>query len=104
MLLNAFHQGMASRRSVGDRTADRFQEETPVGLDQLLMIRLAQKLGAAPEKLRGSDGERISNQRPVAEEAANSSPKTFVVSFANMRASCRATLLWSFWNPAWRSD
>jgi hypothetical protein len=26
---------------------DRFQEETPVGLDQLLMIRLAQQLGAA---------------------------------------------------------
>jgi hypothetical protein len=35
------------------------------------MIRLAQKVGAAPDKLRGSEGERISNQRPIAEKAAS---------------------------------
>ena len=70
VLLKAFHQGMIRDGPLGDRTADRFQEETPVGLDQLLMIRLAQQIGAAPDKLRGSEGERISNQRPIAEEAA----------------------------------
>jgi hypothetical protein len=61
VLLKAFHQGMVRDGPLADRTADRFQEETPVGLDQLLMIRLAQQLGAAPEKLRGSEGERIPN-------------------------------------------
>ena len=34
------------------------------------MIRLAQQLGAAPDKLRGSEGERISNQRPIAKKAS----------------------------------
>lgn len=71
VLLKAFHQGIMREGPLSDRTADRrFQEEIPVGLDQLLIIRLAQKLGEAPEKLRGREGERISNQRPVAEQAA----------------------------------
>jgi hypothetical protein len=35
----------------------------------MLMIRLAEQLGAAPDKLRGGEGERISNQRPIAERA-----------------------------------
>jgi hypothetical protein len=70
VLLKAFHQGLVREGPLGDRTADRFQEDKEVGLDQLLMIRLAQQLGAAPDKLRGSEGERISNQRPVAEQAA----------------------------------
>jgi len=70
VLLKAFHQGLVRDGPLSDRTADRFREETPVGLDQLLTIRLAQQLGAAPDKLRGSEGERISNQRPVAEQAA----------------------------------
>ena len=55
---------------LSSRASDRFEEETPVGLDQLLMIRLAQQLGAAPDKLRGGEGEQISNQRPIAEKAA----------------------------------
>lgn len=70
VLLKAFHQGVVREGPLGDRTADRFKEETPVGLDQLLMIRLAQQLGMAPDKLRGSEGERISAQRPIAEQAA----------------------------------
>ena len=73
VLLRAFHQGVVRRHEKGEfssRTSDRFEEETPVGLDQLLMIRLAQQLGAAPDKLRGREGERISNQRPIAERAA----------------------------------
>lgn len=73
VLLLPFHRGVAQRDEVGklgNRTSDQFQEEEAVGLDQLLMIRLAQRLGAAPDKLRGSEGERISNQHPIAEKAA----------------------------------
>ncbi len=70
LLLQAFHQGVVHEGPLGSRTADRFREEDSVGLDQLLMIRLAQALGAAPDKLRGEGGERISNQRPIAERAA----------------------------------
>lgn len=70
LLLKAFHQGTVREGPLGSRTADRFRDEEPVGLDQLLMIRLAQALGAAPDKLRGSEGERISNQRPIAERSA----------------------------------
>lgn len=70
VLLKAFHQGMVREGPLSDRTADRFREEEEVGLDQLLMIRLAQSLGSAPDKLRGGSGEQISNQRPIAERAA----------------------------------
>lgn len=70
VLLRAFHQGVLREGLLADRTADRFREETPVGLDQLLMVRLAQHLGAPPDKVRGGDGERISNQRPISEKAA----------------------------------
>lgn len=69
VLLSAFHQGVSRKGEMGSRTADRFDEETPVGLDQLLMIRLAQQLGEAPDKLRAGGGHQISNQRPIAEKA-----------------------------------
>ena len=87
VLLSAFHQGVAREGPLSDRAADRFREETPVGLDQLLMIRLAQQLGAAPDKLRGGDGEKISNQRPVAEGAAehfSEDIRRFVRSYAGV--------------------
>lgn len=70
VLLKAFHQGLVVRHGPLGRTSDRFEERTAVGLDQLLMIRLAEQLKEAPDKLRGKDGERISNQRPIAEQAA----------------------------------
>jgi len=70
VLLRAFCQGVTRGGELGSRTADRFNEQAEVGLDQLLMIRLAQNLGAAPEKLRGGEGERVPNQRPIAEKAA----------------------------------
>ncbi len=70
VLLKAFHQGVEREGPLSDRAADHFKEETLVGVDQLLMIRLAQQLTAAPDKLRGGEGERISNQRPVSERAA----------------------------------
>ncbi len=70
VLLQAFSQGIRQNEPLADRRADRFVEGTPVGLDQLLMIRLAQQLGEPPDKLRGDGGERISNQRPIAERAS----------------------------------
>lgn len=87
VLLQAFSQGVTRRGELGSRTSDRFEEETLVGLDQLLMIRLAQQLGEAPDKLRGGDGERISNQRPIAEKAArdfSEDIRRFVRSYADL--------------------
>lgn len=52
-------------------TSDRFDEAAPVGLDQLLTIRLAQECGSAPERTRGQGGASpIPNQRPIAARAA----------------------------------
>ncbi len=70
VLLKPFHEGIRIEGERASRTSDRFDETAQVGLDQLLMIRLAQQLEAAPDKLRGSEGERISNQRPIADKAA----------------------------------
>ena len=70
VLLGAFSQGVTREGSLGDWASDRFKEAHTVGLDQLLMIRLAQQLKAAPDKMRGREGGPISNQRPIAEQAA----------------------------------
>ncbi len=75
LLLKVFHKGVVQVERKGElssRKSDRFDESAEVGIDQLLMIRLAQQLGEAPDKLRGkaSGGDRISNQRPIAELAA----------------------------------
>jgi hypothetical protein len=51
------------------------------------MIRLAEQLGATPDKLRGGEGERISNQRPIAEKAArdfSDDIRRFVRSYADI--------------------
>lgn len=70
LLLRAFSHGVSRRGMHGDYTADRFDEECDsVGLDQLLQVRMATKLGSAPQELRGSGGARISNQRPISERA-----------------------------------
>jgi hypothetical protein len=71
VLLRAFSAGVSREGELGSRTSDRFSEESQVGLDQLLTIRLSQAIGAAPDKLRGSDGEKVSNQRPIAEKSAS---------------------------------
>ena len=71
VLLRAFRQGIELDGPLGDRTSDRFVEaDESIGLDQLLMIRLARQLCRAPEKLHGKDKESVSNQRPVAERAS----------------------------------
>lgn len=72
VLLAAFSPGVAHLGStLGDLASDKFNEEdTSVGLDQLLMVRLGQQLRAAPDKMRGKEGSSISNQRPIAENTA----------------------------------
>lgn len=71
LLLEAFSQGIKRRTHAADRGPDPFDErDDSVGLDQLLMIRLAQQLGTAPDKLRGKESAQISNQQPIAEQAA----------------------------------
>ena len=71
VLLGAFSQGVTRRGASNDLASDKFEDEDDsVGLDQLLMIRLAQQLGRAPEKNRDKEGSSISNQRPIAEQAA----------------------------------
>lgn len=74
LLLKAFEQGMKHSKSeiaLSSRTSDHFDESTVIALDQLLMVRLAQKIGSAPDKIKGSaNADRISNQRPIAERAA----------------------------------
>ena len=87
LLLRAFNQGVTQRGELGSRTADSFDEQTRVGLDQLLMVRLAQQLKAAPNKARGGQVEEISNQRPIAEKAAehfSEDMRRFVRSYADV--------------------
>ncbi len=107
VLLRAFNKGIGVSGEMSSLTSDIFNEETPVGVDQLLMIRLAQKVGEAPDKLRGSEGERISNQRPIVEKASrqfSEDIRRFVRSYAesiprqalvNMLESCMAVGLTS---------
>jgi hypothetical protein len=73
VLLRVFHKGVVREGHFHTQTSDKFDETADAGLDQLLMIRLAQCLGQAPDKLRGKaeGGEQISNQRPISELAAH---------------------------------
>ncbi len=90
VLLRVFHDGVIREGQFdANRTADRFDETAEVGLDQLLMIRLAQQLGEAPDKVRAKTevGDRISNQRPIAEVAArhfSEEIRRFVRSYADV--------------------
>ncbi len=72
LLLKVFHKGVVREGPLGSRTSDHFDETEEVGIDQLLMIRLAQNLREPPDKVRGreSGSDQISNQRPIAERAA----------------------------------
>jgi hypothetical protein len=87
VLLKAFDAGVVPGDILGSRTSDRFDERAPVGLDQLLTVRLAQQLGAAPDKLRGVEGEKIWNQRPISQKAArefSEDMRRFVRAFAEV--------------------
>ena len=71
VLLSAFSQGVTRRGGVlSSLTLDGFAEKNEsIGLDQLLMIRLALELKQAPYKASGKESP-ISNQHPIAEQAA----------------------------------
>ena len=88
LLLRAFSQGIKRHGNVANRRGDQFEEQdNNVGVDQLLMIRLAQQLDAAPDKLRSKEGAKISNQRPIAENAAehfSEDIRRFVRSYASV--------------------
>ena len=53
VLLSAFNQGVVRRGELGSRTADKFDEESDVGLDQLLMVRLAQRVRRGAGQIAG---------------------------------------------------
>ena len=89
VLLHAFSKGVIRRGEFsGDLASERFEEtDDSVGLDQLLMVRLAQQLERAPDKIRGKEAGPISNQRPIAEQAAQSFSddiRRFVRSYSTM--------------------
>lgn len=65
VLLKAVGHGMRCS-FIGDQAGDRFDDSVPVGIDQLLTIRIAQTLAAAPKAQRGKGGGKIPNQRPIA--------------------------------------
>lgn len=68
LLLQPFLKGVKQKEITDDYAADEFDEQVPVGIDQLLTIRLAQRLRRAPGKLRGKE-DKIPNQRPIATTA-----------------------------------
>ena len=88
LLLSAFSNGVKRDGHIGDLAADKFDEQhADIGIDQLLMIRLAQSLRAAPDKARDQEGAQISNQRPIAEKAAKNFSediRRFVRSYAEI--------------------
>ena len=88
LLLDAFSQGITRQAFAANRGSDRFDEsDMSVGLDQLLMIRLAQQLKAAPDKLRGRGDPKVSNQRPISKRAAedfSEDIRRFVRSYAGV--------------------
>ena len=87
VLLRPFLRGVSHHGKVlDDLKSDRFDErDESVGIDQLLMIRLAKQLGEAPQKNRES--ARIANQRPIAERAAeyfSEDIRSFVRAYAEL--------------------
>ena len=85
VLLQPFVVGVTQKKIKDDYSADQFNENSPVGIDELLMIRLAQSLKQAPGKIQG-ESKLISNQRPIATRAAkhfSEDIRKFVRSYAN---------------------
>ena len=66
VLARPFAQGAVTHpdQLTDDLAGDGFDETADVGIDQLLMIALAERLGQAPRKLKVND--RIPNRRPLA--------------------------------------
>ncbi|MGH9930154.1 MAG: hypothetical protein ACREA9_13155 [Pyrinomonadaceae bacterium] len=82
LLLKIFGIGTRIEGSPNDNLkTDRFSEQVPVGIDQLLAIRLAQSLGEPPTKVRGKKEEppEITYQQPVAQLASDQFNEDFSV-------------------------
>lgn len=69
VLLQPFVEGVTQKEITDDYAADQFDEESALGIDQLLMVGIAQRLRRAPGRVRGKE-PMISNQRPIARAAA----------------------------------
>lgn len=79
-LLKHFATGVSQQESTKstDITSDIFDEEARVGIDQLLTIRIANKCGASPLKLRGQrQNSQIPNKRPLGVAAATTFRRDF---------------------------
>jgi hypothetical protein len=65
-----------------DLRSDRFNELEPLGIDQLIMVRLAQACGEAPSKAvgKGEPGP-IPNQRSIARKASNAFKEDLLLFF-----------------------
>ena len=72
LLVRAFSQGVFQRGTMRDDLAsDQFDESVEsIGLDQLLMVRMAQQLKRAPDKSRGKGSGQIPNQHPISEKVS----------------------------------
>lgn len=71
LLLRKFSAGVTRKSRVADVASDSFVESAEIGIDQLLVVRLAGILKQAPDKVQGGrEKGKISNQRPIAEKAA----------------------------------
>ena len=101
VLLRAFHRALQTG-GAGSRTSDRFAEDSRVGSGPIADDRLAQVVGSAPDKLRGGEGARISNQRPIAEKRLGNFQKTSAVLSAPTPTLFLATPLWKCWNRVWQ--
>ena len=87
VLLRAFHPGVVRHGELGSRTSDRFDEEHNRRVRPAVDDSPGAATGSGACKLRGSDGERISNQRPIAEKAArdfSEDIRRFVRSYADV--------------------
>jgi hypothetical protein len=87
VLLRAFHKGVTRQGELGSLTSDRFDESMLVGLDQLLMIGLAQQVGSAPSKVTSGEGAHIPNQQPIAQKTGrefSEDIRRFVRSYADI--------------------
>ncbi|HEX8565191.1 MAG TPA: hypothetical protein VF648_05940 [Pyrinomonadaceae bacterium] len=68
-LLSLFGHGTSTQDESNNLRSDEFDENTKIGIDQLLAIRIAHLLGEAPVKASGGS-HNIPNQLPVATKAA----------------------------------
>lgn len=72
LLFHIFARGVVFGDNAADFRADTFDEQAEVSFEEVLMIRLAQACGEAPETLRGSGAlSEIQNSWPVSHRASS---------------------------------